>query len=115
MPILSFLFGKMDFSNLFIALDGKHYNTLADATNAGVSTIGYGSFISNIINFLVIAFSVFFFLREINKVTEKLDKLRKDEEISTSKECPYCKTEININASRCPHCTSELEEAKKLQ
>lgn len=106
MPLLSVLTKNIDFTNLFIALDGKHYETLQDAKNAGVATVNYGTFISGVLNFLIMAFVVFLLVRWINK-------LKKPEPVAapTTKECPYCYTEINLNATRCPHCTSELDKS----
>src|ERR1700744_3024229 len=59
MPPLGLLIGTVDFSNLFIDLSAKHYDSLADAKTAGAATITYGIFINNIIDFLIVAFSVF--------------------------------------------------------
>lgn len=106
MPIFGIILGKVDFSNLFIALDGGSYKTLAEATNAGAATLNYGIFINAIIEFLIISFSIFL-------VIKKLGELNKKEEIieeATSKKCPYCFSEVNISATRCPHCTSELDK-----
>ena len=119
MPILSILTGKIDFTNLFFALDGKHYNTLGEAINAGTPTLNYGLFLSSIINFFIIALSIFVFIKYVNKINAKIDELKKEEETKspTTRICPYCKAEINIIASRCPHCTSILrnQEYKKLE
>ncbi|MBK8434648.1 MAG: large conductance mechanosensitive channel protein MscL [Chloroflexi bacterium] len=68
MPILSILTGGIDFSNLFIALDGGDYATLAAAQEAGAATLNYGLFINAVINFLVIAFTIFMIVRQINKM-----------------------------------------------
>ncbi|NLK94883.1 MAG: large conductance mechanosensitive channel protein MscL [Clostridiales bacterium] len=105
MPALSFFTGKLDFSNLFIALDGNSYSTIAAAKDAGVATINYGTFISGIIDFLIMAFVIFIIVKQLNKLHKK-----PVEEAVTTKSCPYCKTEIAIEATRCPHCTSQLEE-----
>lgn len=105
MPAISLLTGKLDFNNLFIALDGGEYATLAAAQEAGAATLNYGTFITTIIDFLIIAFSMFI-------VMKKLFRAKKQEEApapATTKVCPYCKSEIAIDATRCPHCTSELE------
>ena len=67
-PILSLLTGKIDFTNLFIALDGNKYDTLAEAQELGVATVNYGSFISGLINFFIMAFVVFLLVRGINKL-----------------------------------------------
>jgi large conductance mechanosensitive channel len=104
MPLISIVTGKIDFSNLFIALDGGEYATLEAAKAAGVSTLNYGSFITTVLDFLIIAFSIFL-------VFKKLAFFRKNEEApaSPTKECPYCKTSIHKKATRCPNCTSQLE------
>ena len=126
MPLLSLLFGNVDFSNW--------------VWNVGNTTITYGAFVSAVINFLLVAFSLFLVVKYINKFNAKLEKAKleqmnkmrnsvkenkllgkfrkgKKEEIAevaepevTTKLCPFCFSEINIHASRCPHCTSKLEE-----
>lgn len=107
MPALSIFTGKMDFANWFFALDGNTYETIEAAKEAGVATINYGNFISGIINFIIMAFVVFMMVRAINK-------LKKDEPAApaapTTKKCPFCKTDIPLEATKCPHCTSTLEE-----
>ena len=77
--------------------------------------LDYGAFISAVINFLIMALVVFLIVKSFNKISETAHKLAtKDEEetaaASTTKICPYCKSEIDIEATRCPHCTSNLEE-----
>src|SRR5580693_9013224 len=67
MPPLGVLLGKVDFSNLFIDLSGKHFASLADAKTAGAATINYGIFINNIIDFLIVAFAVFLLVRQLNR------------------------------------------------
>lgn len=109
MPPIGLLLGDADFSNLFIVLQGGDptgpYSSLALAQEAGAVTMNYGIFINSIISFLVIAFAIFLLIRSINKI-------QKEEEAPptepTSKNCPYCTTEIPIKAVRCPNCTSEL-------
>ncbi len=107
MPALSLFTGKLDFTNLFIALDGKEYETIEAAKEVGVATINYGNFISGIINFIIMAFVVFMLVKAINK-------LKKEEPAApaapTTKKCPFCKTDIPLEATKCPHCTSALEE-----
>ena len=125
MPLISLLIGKVNFSELI----WKIRNT----------TIPYGSFISEIVNFLLMAFSLFLIVRYINKLNKKIEEAKKQEvkkieklkkknkffgklikkqkqteapiaePVSTTKLCPYCFTEINIHATRCPNCTSKLE------
>ena len=112
MPLLGIFTGRIDFSQLFVALDGNKYETLAEAEEAGAACIRYGAFISGIIDFVIMAFVVFIIVKEINKVRTLTKKKETDaeEKKPTKKICPYCKSEIAIDATRCPHCTSELTE-----
>ena len=126
MPLINIFTGSMDFSSLVLKI--------------GNSSIKYGSFITAVVNFLIIAFSFFLFVKYINKVNKKLEeaKIQESEKFAklknkskllqkltkksksttnpevkieaTTKICPYCLSEINIKASRCPHCTSKLED-----
>ena len=103
-PLLG-IFGGTDFSYLTV--------TLGSGENAPVLT--YGNFLTAVINFLITALVIFLLLKVINKLTEKLSSLsKKEEEVAapTTKKCPFCMSEIDIQATRCPHCTSMLEENK---
>lgn len=103
MPIVSLITGGGDFGNKFIALDGNTYATLAQAQEAGAATLNYGALIQAIIDFVIISFVIFIFIKQINKM-----KKAEPEADPTTKTCPFCKTEIDIEATRCPNCTSEL-------
>lgn len=109
MPVISLATKGINFADLFIALDGGEYATLAAAQEAGAATLNYGNFISAILNFLIMAFVVFLLVKGINTIA---DKSKKKEEAApaapTTKECPYCKSEIAIGATKCPNCTSDL-------
>ncbi len=95
-PILG-IFGGMNFEDLTVSLGGD-------------ATLRYGSFITAIINFLIMALVVFFLVKAINSSTKKLkDRKPKEEEAPTEKDCPYCKSKIAIGATRCPQCTTILE------
>lgn len=108
MPIISLLTGGIDFSNWFIQLSGsQQYATLADAQEAGVAVFAYGNFITAFINFLIMAFVIFMIVKTLNALDAKHHP--KEEEAPTTKKCPYCQSEIDIQATRCPHCTSTLE------
>ena len=107
MPIVSIFTGKVDFTNWFVSLDGSHYATLEAAQAAGAATFNYGSFISNVINFIIMAFVVFMFVKLMYKLSHKEEAPA----APTTKKCPYCQSEISIEATRCPHCTSDLTEA----
>ena len=98
MPLLSLLTGGFDFTKLSVVL----------GSGEGAATLNYGLFISAVINFLLIAFVIFCLIKSINKMKDKIQK--KEEEAPTTKACPFCKSEIDIAATRCPHCTSQLDE-----
>ncbi len=107
-PLLSPLTGKLDYTNLFVAMDGQTYATLEAAKEAGAATLNYGNFLSVILNFLIIALSIYFVVRILGKL-----RASKQQEAApaapTTKICPYCKSQIDIAATRCPHCTSQLD------
>ncbi|WP_195381823.1 large conductance mechanosensitive channel protein MscL [Clostridium perfringens] len=111
MPLVGSLVGKVDFSNLYINLSGQQFNSLQEAQAAGAATINYGLFLNNLINFLIIAFSIFIVIKQINKLKNFTMKKEEVKVEATEKDCPYCCTKIDIKATRCPHCTSVLEEA----
>lgn len=119
MPAIAIFTGKVDFSELVLTI--------------GNSSIKYGSFITTIVDFLIIAFSIFIAIRTFNKLNNKtkenLEKITKNSKRSkknkkeevveeekveepTTKVCPFCFSEINYKATKCPHCTSDLEEIK---
>ena len=105
MPIFSVFTANINFTNLFISLDGKHYNTLALAQEADAATINYGSFITGVIKFLIMAFVVFLIMKQMNKMRAKIAPVVEP----TTKKCEHCLSEINIKATKCPYCTSDVE------
>ena len=119
MPAISMLIGKVDFSDMVL--------------NVGNASIKYGNFITTIVDFLIIAFSIFIALKYMTKLSKikdiseemalKLDKnesvkeyieekKKEEEKEPETKICPYCLTEIKYHATRCPNCTSELVDEK---
>ena len=106
MPLISLLTGGIDFTNYFVALDGKEYATLEAAQAAEAATLNYGVFITAVINFLLMAFVIFCFIKFMNKLAKK----EETEEEPTTKVCPYCKSEIPVDATKCAHCTSDVSE-----
>lgn len=102
MPPLGRLVGRVDFSNLFINLSDRHFDSLAAAKAAGVPTLNYGSFLNTIINFIIVAFAVFLLVRAVNKWFPK------PVAPVTTRECPQCAMQIPIQAKRCGHCTSAV-------
>ena len=109
MPVISLATKGVDFTNKFILLGEGEFTTLAEAQEAGVAAIAYGNFINAVLNFLIMAFVIFCLVKTINTINDKTKK--KEEEAPaepTTKECPYCKSEIAIGATKCPNCTSDL-------
>ena len=110
MPIITLITGGINFDNWFVALNGQDYATLAAAKEAGASTLNYGVFITKVINFLIVAFCIFMMIKAFNKASSLA---RKNEEPApeapTTKVCPFCKSEIPIDAVRCGFCTSVVD------
>ena len=102
MPPIGLLLGKVDFSDLKLTLTND-------------VSIRYGAFINALISFVIVAFAVFLLIKAINTLQEKMAAKEAAAEAAkpTTKTCPYCFSEISINATRCPHCTSELKAEKK--
>lgn len=100
-PIIALVTGGVDLENLWKIPVGA---VLEDGTQA---TINIGAFISSLINFLIMALVIFMIVKAVNKARS----LKKEEEKApTTKKCPFCLSEIPLEATRCPHCTSELPE-----
>ncbi len=96
MPPIGMLLGNVDFADLTLVLREK------TAEHAAV-VIKYGLFINTIIDFLIIAFSIFIVVKQINRFMPKAPS-----EPQSTKSCQYCKSTINIEATKCPQCTSAL-------
>ena len=101
-PILA-IFGGTDFS----------YLTLTLGTGENAPVLNYGNFITAVINFLITALVIFLLIKLINKIGDRLSHKENKPAVPTTKKCPFCKSEIAIDATRCPHCTSVLEETKQ--
>lgn len=111
MPVITLVTGGIDFSNWFISLNGEHYNTLAAAQDAGASVLTFGNFIGAVIDFLIMAFIIFLLIKGLNKLASIGKKEEpKEEPAPATKICPFCKSEIAIDAVKCPHCISDLSE-----
>ncbi len=94
MPLISLATGGIDFSNLFISLNGESYATLASAKDAGASLLAYGSFIQAVINFLIIAFVIFIVVKAMNTAMDKMSKLKHKKEEENKKEAPSKSDEV---------------------
>ncbi len=105
MPPLGLLLGKVDFADLYVALNGASYATLADARTAGAPVIAFGAFINTVIEFLLIAFAVFIMVRQINRLREITAA---PPPTPTEKSCPLCLSAIPIEAKKCKFCTADL-------
>ncbi|CAN5283283.1 large-conductance mechanosensitive channel protein MscL [soil metagenome] len=108
MPPIGVVSGGVDFTDLFVNLGPGDYRSLAEATAAGAPTLNYGLFINALISFLIVAFAVFMLVRSYNRLRREKESIAAE---PTDKECPFCRFEIPLAATRCPHCTSELAEA----
>ena len=104
MPVVSLATGKVDFSNLFISLNGTHFDTLADAKKAAAPTLNYGLFLNTVIEFVIVAFVIFLIVKQVNR----FQKPAEAPAAPTTKDCPQCCTAIPLAAKRCPACTSAL-------
>jgi large conductance mechanosensitive channel len=104
MPPIGLLLGKVDFASLFLVLDHAKGDpvSLADAKAKAIPVIAYGAFISDVINFLIIAFVIFVLVKIVNRIR------RKD---TSTKDCPYCLSAIPVKATRCSGCCAELKAA----
>ena len=97
-PLIGTIF-QMDFSELSVTING--------------SELMYGKFIMAILNFLIVAFVLFLFVKAVNKLRSLKKKEEEAPAAPTTKKCPFCQSEIAIEATRCPHCTSELPAEEK--
>jgi large conductance mechanosensitive channel len=101
MPPIGLLLGKVDFSNIYLNFSGGSYPSLAEAKKAGAATLNYGIFLNQVVDFVIVAFSIFLVVKVINR-TKRQDGPAK------TKSCPFCISSIPAGASRCPSCTSQL-------
>lgn len=105
MPPIGLLLGKVDFSNLFIDLSGQHPASLVDAQMKGLPVIAYGSFLNDVVNFVIIGFVIFMLIKAINRLRAAPPPP------PNTKDCQYCLTAIPLEATRCAACCSDLARA----
>jgi large conductance mechanosensitive channel len=99
MPPIGMALGRVDFANLFVALNGQTYASLADAKKAGAPTLNYGIFLNTCLEFAIVAFAVFLLVKQVNRL--------KGPVVIDTRDCPSCYSKMAIKATRCPACTSE--------
>jgi large conductance mechanosensitive channel len=102
MPPIGLLLGRVDFSSLYIDLSGQHPASLAEAKQKGLPVITYGTFINDVISFLIIAFVIFLIVKAVNRLKAAPPPP------PNTKDCPFCLTAIPVGAKRCAACTSEV-------
>ena len=112
MPLIGLVTKGSDFASKFVALDGGTYATIEEATEAGAAILTYGNFIAVTIDFIIMAFIIFLLVKGLNKLSTmgKKEEAPAEEPAPTTKVCPFCMSEIAIEATRCAHCTSVLPE-----
>jgi large conductance mechanosensitive channel len=103
MPPLGLIFGRIDFSSLFVVLDTSKGvpASLAEAKAMGIPVIAYGQLINDIVTFLIVGLAVFLLVKQANRFKQPVA-------VAATKACPFCVSAIALNASRCPHCTSAV-------
>jgi large conductance mechanosensitive channel len=104
MPPIGLLLGGVDFKDLFLALNGQSYKTLAAAKAAAAPVLAYGQFLNTVINFLIVAFAIFLMVKQVNRLKKPVPAPA----APVTKECPYCLSSIPLKATRCAQCTSDL-------
>lgn len=104
MPPVGMALGRVDFTNLFVALDGGTYATLQAARDASAPVIAYGIFVNTIIEFLIVAAVIFMMVRQLNR-WKTPEPAPPDE----SRDCPLCLSRIPRKATRCAHCTATVQ------
>lgn len=102
MPPIGWILGNVDFSDLKLVLVQK-------SAEAEEVAIKYGAFINTVISFIIVAFAVFILIKAVNTLQAKMVK-EEAAAAPTTKKCPYCCSDIALEATRCPHCTSELKK-----
>ena len=105
MPPIGMAVGKVDFKDLFVSVDGRTFESLAKAKEAGAPVIAYGQFLNNVLNFLIIAFVIFLIVKQVNRMNKPTPQA------PSTKDCPYCANSVPVKAVRCGFCTSELRSA----
>jgi large conductance mechanosensitive channel len=104
MPPIGLVLGGVDFRNLYIALNGQAYASLAEAQKAGAPTINYGVFLNTVVEFLIVALVVFLMVKQVNRLMPPPAVTPGE----PRRDCPFCASSIPVRAKRCAFCTSEV-------
>lgn len=110
MPPIGLLLGQVDFQDLFISLNGQHYDTLEQAKQASAPTLNYGLFISTLLDFFIVSFVIFIAVKQMNRLRREKKEEQPDPKAGL-KECAECLSEIPEKAKRCKYCTAEQPDA----
>lgn len=111
-PLIGLVTHNVDISSLFFTLNGEKYASLEEAKSAGAMIINYGASLNAILNFFFVSIVLFFFLKYATRVKTKLENDENENTILTTKQCPYCYSTIDINATKCAFCTSDIQLEK---
>jgi large conductance mechanosensitive channel len=109
-PPLGMLLGRINFADLFVALDGRTFPSLEAAKAAGAPVVAYGQFLNTVVEFLIVAAVIFLMIRQINRLKTPAPAPPTDD----SRDCPFCFSRIAGRATRCPHCTAEIRPASAM-
>lgn len=104
-PVIGLALGKVDFSNLFVSLNGQSFATIADAKKAAAPTLNYGLFLNAVIQFLIVAFVIFIIVKQVNRL---MPAPPPPAPAPATKDCPECTSMIPAKAKRCPQCTAAV-------
>lgn len=110
LPPVGMALGKIDFSSLFLSLNGQTYPSVEVARTAGAPVVAWGLFLNNLVNFLIVAFCIFLLVKAINRLHRKKEGAP-ETPAPAMRECPDCLSSVPVKARRCSHCTSALEPA----
>ena len=106
MPPIGLLFGKVNFADLFVNLSSSPVASVAEAKAKGVPTLNYGLFLNTLINFTIVAFAIFLIVKQVNRLRGPAAPAP-----ASTRECPFCLSQIPLKATRCAHCTSTVSPA----
>jgi len=105
MPPIGMALGRIDFKDLFVALDSGTYASLDEAKKAAAPVLAYGQFLNTVVEFLIVAFAVFLLVKQINRLKTPAPTAPSDD----ARDCPFCLSRIPRKATRCAHCTAQVQ------